>query len=113
LAAEQGYADAQFNLGLMYANGRGVPQDYAEAAKWFRLAADQGDATAQHNLALMYYSGKGVPKDNVLAHMWSHLAASQGGEDAVKKRDAIAALMTPQQIAEAQRLAREWKPKEK
>jgi len=92
----------------------GVPQDYQEAVKWYRLAADQGDADAQLLLALMYFSGKGVPKDNVLAHMWANLAASQGSdEDYLKKRDEIAKHMTPDQIAEAQRLAREWKPKGK
>ena len=52
--------DAQSILGVMYANGRGVPQDYAEAVKWYRLAADQGDAEAQHNLGVMYASGEGV-----------------------------------------------------
>ena len=54
LAAEQGYASAQYNLGLMYNNGNGVPQDYAEAVKWYRLAAEQGDADAQYNLGNMY-----------------------------------------------------------
>ena len=54
---------AQISLGIMYANGQGVPQDYAEAVKWFRLAADQGDATAQFNLGIMYAKGQGVPQD--------------------------------------------------
>ena len=61
--AESGDAKAQHNLGVMYENGQGVPQDYAEALKWFRLAADQGDAKAQHNLGVMYYYGEGVPQD--------------------------------------------------
>jgi len=113
LAAEQGYASAQYNLALMYDNGRGVPQDYQEAVKWYRRAADQGVAEAQYNLATKYYRGQGVPQDYVLVHMWANLAASQGSEDAVEKRDVIATKMTPQQIAEAQRLAREWKPKGK
>jgi TPR repeat protein len=112
-AADQGVARAQSNLALMYDNGQGVPQDDQEAVKWYRRAAEQGNAAAQYNLASMYYAGKGVPKDRVLAHMWANLAASQGGEDAVEKRDAIATFMTPQQLAEAQRLAREWKPKGK
>ncbi len=63
----------------------------------------------QFDLGLMYKQGLGVPQDYALAHMWANLAASQGGEDAVKKRDAIASFMTPAQLAEAQRLAREWK----
>jgi hypothetical protein len=96
----------------MYLNGNGVRQDHAEALKWFRKAADQGLAVAQNNLGLMYAQGQGVPRDYVQAHMWFNLAASQGNfRRSVKARDAIASLMTPAQIAEAQRLAREWKPK--
>ena len=105
-----GRCRAQFNLGLMYDNGQGVPQDYSEAVKWYRLAADQGDAYAQNNLGVMYAKGQGVPQDYVLAHMWFNLSAAQGNEDAVKNRDIVAGQMTPDQLAEAQRLAREWKP---
>ena len=109
LAAEQGLASAQFNLGLMYDEGRGVPQDDQEAVKWYRLAADQGDALAQNNLGLMYRNGRGVPQDYVRAHMWVNLAAAQGqDEDRREAREAIAEMMTPAQIAEAQKLAREW-----
>ena len=113
LLAERGYAVAQYNLGVMYDNGLGVPQDYREAAKWYRFAAEQGEVKAQSNLASMYHFGQGVLRDDVLAHKWADLAASQGGEDAVKIRDAVATSMTPEQIAVAQRLAREWKPKGK
>ena len=108
LAAEQGYARAQHNLGVMYENGEGVAQDYAEAVRWYRLAAEQGYANAQINLGGMYYNGEGVPQDYVQAHMWSNLAAAQGNANAVANRDIAASLMTPAQIAEAQRLAREW-----
>jgi TPR repeat protein len=111
MAAEQDHADAQYNLGLMYDNGQGVPQDYAEAVKWYRMAAEQGYATAQSNLGVMYATGSGVPQDDVLAHMWFNLAAAQGHANAKKGRDIVAKLMTSEQIAEAQRLAREWKPK--
>ena len=69
-AAEQGHADAQYNLGVMYYNGEGVPLDYAEAARWYRLAAEQGHASAQNNLGFMYSKGQGVPQDYVQAHMW-------------------------------------------
>jgi uncharacterized protein len=111
-AAEQGdEADAQSNLGAMYYDGRGVPQDYAAALSWFRKAADRRDANAQKNLGLMYRNGRGVPQDYVIAHMWFNLAAVGGDKDAVKGRDMIAAQMTPQQIAQAQKLAREWKPR--
>ncbi len=114
--AEQGHAEAQHNLGLLYGNGRGVSQDDAEALGWWRKAAEQGHAEAQFNLGFMYYNGRGVPQDYAQAHMWYHLAASTSppGKDrdqAVKNRDIIAEKMTPAQISEAQKLAREWKPK--
>ena len=60
-AAEQGDADAQSTLGFMYENGRGVPQDDAEAVRWYRLAAEQGNSLAQNNLGFMYGNGRGVP----------------------------------------------------
>ncbi len=109
--AKQGDAAAQFLLGLMYANGRGVPQDDKMAVRWFRRAAKQGHAYAQCNLGWMYANGRGVPQDDEQAHMWFNLAAAQGIEEAGKSRDTLAALMTPTQIAEAQRLTREWKSK--
>ena len=114
LAAEQGYAEAQFNLGAMYDDGEGVPQDYAEAERWYRLAATQGYAEAQNNLGAMYANGRGVPQDDVLAHMWLNLAAAKStGEDRerfVAGRDAVADRMTREDLIEAQRLAREWSP---
>ena len=76
--AEQGHADAQFNLGIMYDNGDGVSQDYAEAVKWYQLAAEQGDAYAQGNLGIMYYKGKGVEQDYAEAAKWYRKAAEQG-----------------------------------
>ena len=79
-AAESGDADAQFDLGLMYNNGQGVPKDYAEAVKWFRLAADQGFAKGQNGLGLMYNIGQGVPKDYAEAVKWYRLAAEQGND---------------------------------
>jgi TPR repeat protein len=116
-AAEQGYAKAQYNLGVLYDNGRGVPQDYAEAVTWYRRAAGQEDPDAQSNLGVMYGQGQGVSQDLILAHMWFTLAVSRfpaseekGREKALKNRDIVASRMTPAQISEAQRLAREWKP---
>jgi TPR repeat protein len=115
LAADQGYPGAQDVLGTMYEGGIGVPQDYAEAVRWFRLAAEQDNALAQYSLGTLYGRGLGVPQDYVQAHMWLNLAASDSeAEDrdrAVQDRDATASIMTPEQIAEAQRLAREWKAK--
>ncbi len=111
--AEQGDADAQFNLGVMYDMGLGVPQDYQEAMKWYWLAAEQGNTGAQNNLGFMYGNAQGVPKDYVLAHMWLNLVAAKGLKDAGELRDFLEELMTPAQLAEAQQLAREWKAKGK
>ncbi|MFM8234327.1 MAG: tetratricopeptide repeat protein, partial [Holophagaceae bacterium] len=112
LAADQGHASAQFNLGVMYDNGRGVPQDDVQAVKWYRLAADQGFAKAQFNLGGMYAKGQGVTQDYVQAHKWFNLAAAQGDADSERNRDQVAKQMTPQQIERAQALARNWKPKQ-
>jgi len=87
-----------------------VPKDYTEAVKWYRLAADQGYAWGRYDLGIMYAYGQGLPKDDVLAYMWENLAAAQGFSAAGYVRDYIAQHMTPEQIAEAQKLAREWKP---
>jgi TPR repeat protein len=110
-APDQGYIPAQFNLGTMYLDGHGAPQDYAAAASWYRKAANQGNAFAQFNLGVMYLNGHGVAQDYVTAHMWFNLAAARGDKDAAKNRDIVTAKMTPAQIAVAQKLAREWKPK--
>ena len=90
-AAEQGYADAQFNLGLMYANGEGVPQDLAQAAELFKSAAEQGHVDAQNNLGAMYFTGEGVDRDEKKAVEWFKKAAAQGNEDAQANLDAIKA----------------------
>lgn len=105
-AAEQGDVDAQFNLGCMYNRGQGVPQDYVEAAKWWHKAAEQGDAPAQNILGNMYNRGEGVPQDYVEAHKWYNLAYISDQDRS--RMTSIEAKMTPDQIAEAQRLAREW-----
>ena len=105
--AEEGNAVAQNNLGLMYENGWGVPQDYKEAVRLYRLAAEQGIAEAQTNLANRYYYGEGVNKDIVYAHMWKNISASNGYEPAKEELKIIEKKMTSSQIEEAQRLARE------
>ena len=114
--ANHGDSLAQSYLGFMYDNGQGVPRDYAEAAKWYRKAAKQGEAIAQANLGFMYFRGEGMARDLTQAYMWYDLASSRfppgaARDRAVRKRDFVAKHMTPAQIAEAQRLAREWKPK--
>ena len=78
LAVEQGNAEAQNNLGVMYENGEGVAQDYKEAVRWFKLAAEQGNAKAQDNLGSRYVDGKGVAQDYKEAVRWFKLAAEQG-----------------------------------
>jgi TPR repeat protein len=112
LAADQGHAQAQADLALFYSNGLGVAQDYAEAVRWLRLAADQGQINALHNLGGMYRNGLGVPQDYVEAHKWRNLAAARGTglvqKWSAEARDALAKLMTPAQVAEAQRFATEW-----
>ncbi len=90
---------------------QGVPQDYAEAAKWFGKAADQGEAKAQFNLGVMYDNGYGVSQDYVQAHMWYNLAEAQGRTAAARNRGRVAKLMTPAQIAEAQRRVGKWRPR--
>ena len=82
LAAEQGLAAAQFNLGVMYHAGAGVPQDAAEAVRWYRLAAAQGHAEAQVSLGVMYADGRGVPEDDAEAVRWFRLATEQGSANA-------------------------------
>jgi uncharacterized protein len=116
-AASQGNAAAQATLGWMYADGHeGVQQDFAQAVNWFGKAANQGNAYAEANLAVLYADGDGAPQDYTRALMWSTLALA-GAEDgetrglAIKVRDALADKITTDQIAEAQRMAREWLPK--
>ena len=111
--ADAGEATAQHALGFLYSDGLGVPQDHVEAAGWYRRAAEQGHVTAQHALGvLMYSDGLGTPQDYVEAHMWLNLAASQltgpSRERAVAARDALARLMPPAELRDAQRRARAW-----
>ena len=105
--ALKGEASAQSSLGFMYERGQGVTQDYAEAIKWYKLAAEQGYAYAQNNLGVMYERGQGVIQDYVTAHMWYNLATAQGNKLAEENRDLVAKKMTPIQIAEAQKLAKQ------
>ena len=109
--AEQGDASAQFSVGLSYENGDGVPRDYAIARQWYEKSAAQGDAKAQLYLGLQSAFGQGGPVDLVQAHMWYSLAAGNGHLGAAVYRNDLAKQMTPAQIAEAQKRARERKPK--
>jgi TPR repeat protein len=108
LAADQGDATAQYFLGGTYHFRQ--PQNYAEALKWYRRAAEQGHASAQNILGLVYEGGC---RRITSAHTCgSTCRAAQGNEPASKGRDTAATVMTPAQIAEAQKPAREWQPKQ-
>lgn len=90
----------------MYANGKGVPKDDAEAARWYRLAAEQGYSAAQTNVGVMYDSGKGVLKDKVAAHMWFNIGSANGNALGAKNRDLLEGTMTAEQISEATQRAK-------
>ena len=109
-AAEQGHEKAQLYLGLMYDLGQGIPQDYKEAVKWYLKAAEQGLAEAQNNLACMYGLGQGVIEDYIEAYKWT-LLAGMNGYDVSEIKEAVKRQMTSSQIAEAQRLAKEFAEK--
>ena len=106
--AEQGVALAQYNLGAMHGEGKGVPQDYKTAFKWYELAAEQEEVPSQANLGVMYYKGQGVSQDYVRAHMWWNIAPSQGNEIARNNRDNSEKMLSFPQIETARRLTREW-----
>ena len=114
--ATAGDAEAQFTLGKNYEGGRsGLKKDYAEAARWYRRSADQGNVYAQASLGILYHSGKGLPHDDVQAETWFIISADHSPQNdrdtIVEMRDSVAVHLTPQQLGEAQRLAREWKSK--
>jgi uncharacterized protein len=109
--ADQGDAEAQINLGMMYYRGQGVPQDYLEAVTWYRLAAKQGNPFAQLDLGMMYENGQGVLQDNTQAYKWLTIADAKTTDGELKKmaashRHLIEKKMTADQIAEAQQLAK-------
>jgi len=108
--AAQHHIAAQYFVGVFYDKGLGVPQDYAEAFRWYRLAAEGGYAEAQYAVGIMYFRGEGVPPDLIRAHLWFNLAGAQGLAKARQARDAVEDLLSPDDLVEAQRLAREWKP---
>ncbi len=107
-AAEQGNARAQIEVGHGYRYGHGVPKDYSQAMAWYRKAAEQGNVRAQYNLGFMYYLGLPGPPDYVQTYMWYNLAAAQGYKHAAETRRILEKVMTPDQVAKAQKLTREW-----
>lgn len=107
-AALQGDSAAQSTLGVRYYTGEGVEKDYTQAAAWQRKAAEQGYPDAQYILGMMYELGQGVPQDFIMAYQWFLLAAANGAEGALQARQSLASKLTPEQISEGQRLARQW-----
>ncbi|MBL8258620.1 MAG: sel1 repeat family protein [Candidatus Competibacteraceae bacterium] len=101
--AEKGYPFAQFNLGVLYDEGKGMPEDNAKAMEWYRKAADQGFSQAQVNLGIMHQHGEGTPASPVAAYFWFALAEKQGDGQAGQAKQDIAKKMTPAQIQDAER----------
>ena len=105
--AEQGIPEAQFNLGQLYYRGLGVPKDYTQASNWYGLAGQQGFTSGLNNLGVMFKKGEGFPQNYIQAYILYNVAASLGSTEGAQNRDAIQALMTPNQISEAQSGTRE------
>ena len=105
--AEQGDAQAQCNLGVMYGLGLGVGQSYTKAMGWYAEAARRGSAKAQANLGWMYGTGRGTPQDYTSAYAWYSVAAADGEDTARYNRDLLAERMTPSQLERAQEAAKD------
>ena len=110
-AAKYEHRMAMYQIGFIYIQGKGVPQNYTVAIKWFRKAIKKKYAPAMTALGLSYYLGNGVIQSNIMAHMWYNLASAYGDKKAEKLRDSLTAQMTSDQIAEAQSRALEWMEK--
>ena len=109
--ADSGDPAAQFNLGLLYLDGQGVPQDFAQAATWFTRSAEQDYTKAQLNLGALYGVGKGVKRDYVIAYKWLNVCAGKGEQKCIAQRDLVAKKLKGQQLAQAQKLASDFSPK--
>jgi uncharacterized protein len=108
--ADDGSAAAQLNIGLLYLDGKGVPQDYGEAVTWLRRSAEQDNTEAQHDLGALYGTGLGVKRDYVQAYKWMNICAAKGHSGCVTQRDLLAKKLKHGQIVEAQRLASQFQP---
>ena len=106
--AAQGDADAQWQMGVRYHNGEGVPRDDVQAMQWFLRAADQGHVTAQATLGAYYWAGRGVPQDLSKAYFWSALALADGDENSKSRLEGLASQMTRTQISAARQQAEVW-----
>lgn len=103
--AEQGDAYAQLHMAYMYQHGKGLPQDEAEAFKWYRKAADQGMPAGQNSLGVMHAEGKVVPQDYLAAYIWFYMAAVQSHDGARESRDEVARNLGAEQVELGQKLA--------
>ena len=106
--ADQGDADAQWQMGVRYHNGEGVPRDDAQAMRWFLRAAEQGHVIAQATLGAYYWAGRGVPQDLSKAYFWSAIALAQGDENSKSRLEGLASQMTRAQVAAARQQAEIW-----
>jgi TPR repeat protein len=106
--AEKGNTIAEFNMGVLYDQGKGVPQDYVQAMQWYRKAAEKGLPQAQVNLGILYQEGQGVKPDYVRAYFWYALADSQGDGQAPQAMKDIAGKMTPAEVQEAERQVKDY-----
>ncbi len=106
--ADAGDAEAQWQMGLRYHNGDGVPHDDAQAVPWFLRAAEQGHVTAQATLGAYYWAGRGVPEDLSKAYFWSAIANARGDEASKIRLEVLASRMTPAQIFSAREQADAW-----
>ena len=109
-SANQGYPRSEYNMGMIYSRGEGVPKSMSESLRWYRKAADQGYVRAQRKLGDFYAEGVGVPRNYVQAYMWYNLAAAAGDSEARTARGRLSPKMNGSQIAEAQRLSVQFKP---
>ncbi len=107
-SAEQGNAEAQYKLAMLYDRGIGVENDNSEALKWYRQAAEQGYAKAQYNLGMMYFFGKGVPQDKVTGYQWVALAADRGEKAAKDAMTELAKKLSSEQVTSARAAAQAW-----
>ena len=108
--AENGDANAQYQLGWMYYTGFVVEQDHKESVKWYRKSAEQGNGFAQFSLALIYDTGRGVKQDNVTAYAWYNFAGAhedENGKTLDKFRSRLSKEMTPEQITKTEELVKE------
>jgi hypothetical protein len=106
--ADRGDADAQWQMGVRYHNGEGVPRDDVQAMQWFLRAAEQGHVIAQATLGAYYWAGRGVPQDFSKAYFWSAIALAQGDENSKSRLEGLASQMTREQIAAARQQAEAW-----